>query len=102
MPKVDVLRRLSVFSRISQKLVGLAILVVLLAKPGRPAQNDPKIHDGEAHLVLLEGKVITVDPNDSIAEAIAVKGGRIESDQIKDIRVLMTLIDGKIVWRAGM
>jgi predicted amidohydrolase YtcJ len=68
---------LSVFSRISQKLVGLAILVVLLAKSGRPAQDDPKIHDGEADLVLLEGKVITVDRNDSIAEAIAVKGGRI-------------------------
>src|SRR5690349_16560593 len=77
MPKVDLLRRLSVFSRISQKLVSLAILVVLLAKPGRPAQDDPKIHDGEADLVLWEGKVITVDPNDSIAEAIAVKGGRI-------------------------
>lgn len=57
------------FSRISQKLGGFAILVVLLAKPGRPAQDDPKIHDGEADLVLLGGKVITVDPNDSNNEA---------------------------------
>jgi len=32
---------------------------------------------GEADLVLLEGKVITVDPNDSIVEALAVKNGRI-------------------------
>ncbi|MFB0567143.1 MAG: amidohydrolase, partial [Candidatus Bathyarchaeia archaeon] len=30
-----------------------------------------------ADLVLLNGKVVTVDPKDTIAEAVAVKGGRI-------------------------
>ena len=64
-------------SRIVQTLVPLALLVVLWAPPSRPAQNDPRLHDGEADLVLLDDKIIAVDPSDSIAEAIAVKGGRI-------------------------
>src|SRR2546429_3686672 len=37
----------------------------LWAPPSRPAQNDPRLHDGEADLVLLDGKIIAVDPSDS-------------------------------------
>ena len=77
MPEHYVVPTLSVFSRISRKLLAPAMLLVLWTQPGRSAQNDPRLHDGEADLVLLEGKLITVDPNDSIAEAIAVKGRRI-------------------------
>ena len=32
---------------------------------------------GEMDLILLNGKIITVDPRDAIAEAMAVRGGRI-------------------------
>lgn len=31
----------------------------------------------EADLVLINGKVLTLDPQDTIIEAVAVKGGRI-------------------------
>lgn len=65
------------FPRTVQTFVRLALLAALWAQPARPAQNDPRLRDGEADLVLLDGKVITVDPNDSIAEAIAIKGNRI-------------------------
>lgn len=42
-----------------------------------------------ADLVLLNGKVVTVDPNDTITEAVAVKGGRIvgvgTSEEVKEL-----------------
>jgi hypothetical protein len=35
------------------------------------------VTDIEADLILLNGKIVTVDPSDTIAEAVAVKDGRI-------------------------
>ncbi len=35
------------------------------------------VEDIHADLVLLNGKVVTVDADDSVAEAVAVKGSRI-------------------------
>jgi hypothetical protein len=53
------------------------MIVALWLPLGTAAQDDPRLVDGTADLVLLDGKVITVDPADSIAEAVAVKAGRI-------------------------
>lgn len=55
----------------------LATLALLIAQPLWPAQHTSMVPNGDADLVFIEGKVITVDPRDSIAEAVAVKGGRI-------------------------
>lgn len=44
---------------------------------------------GEADLILLNGKIITVDPKDAIAEAVAVRGGKIVAvGATQDIRAL--------------
>ena len=61
-----------------------------------------------ADLVLVNGKVVTVDPEDSIVEAVAVKNGRIlaigstsevmEPEEIKNVKVLTTIVDGMIVY----
>jgi len=60
---------------------GIVTVFVIVALSVQPcaAEDDPKAGYGAADLVLLDGKVITVDPNDSIAEAIAIKSGRIMS-----------------------
>jgi predicted amidohydrolase YtcJ len=63
--------------QILQKLIGLALLVILSAEPLRPAPQTPASPGDEADLVLFEGKVITVDPSDSVVEGVAVKGGHI-------------------------
>ena len=60
---------------ILRSLVGLAVLVMLWMRPACSSQLDPVCGNGEADLVLLEGKVITIDPNDSVVEAVAVKNG---------------------------
>ena len=55
-------------------LLGLCILLGLGSTSSRPmvaAQATP------ADLVLMHGKVITVDSRDSIAQAVAVTGGKI-------------------------
>ena len=39
--------------------------------------TDPRLIDGAAEIVLLDGKVITVAPDNSIAQAVALKRGRI-------------------------
>jgi predicted amidohydrolase YtcJ len=39
--------------------------------------RDPRLTDGTADLVWLDGKLITVDPADTIAQAVAIKNGRI-------------------------
>lgn len=51
----------------------LAVAVLLSLPSCRSARNDTL----SADLVLINGKIITVDENDSIAEAVAVKGSRI-------------------------
>ncbi len=43
----------------------------------QPAAVSRASADGPADLVLLHGKVITVDRHDSVAQAIAIRGGRI-------------------------
>ena len=52
---------------------GLAWSLTAFGAPG----SNAKLADGTADLVLLDGKVITVDPRDTIAQAVAVKNGHI-------------------------
>jgi predicted amidohydrolase YtcJ len=52
-------------------------LLLSLSAQGAGIAPDPRLADGSADLVLLDGKVITIDPSDTIAQAVAVKGGRI-------------------------
>ena len=59
---------------------GIALAFVALAAlnvVGASVSGDTRLVRGAADLVLLNGAVITVDPQDSIAAAIAVKGERI-------------------------
>ena len=58
-------------------LTAFSLVAMLCAWSVSSASQGPDSPIGEADLVLLEGKVITVDPNDSIAEAVAVKNGNI-------------------------
>jgi len=58
-------------------LTAFSLIAMLCAWPARSASQGVDSRVGEADLVLLEGKVITVDPSDSIAEAVAVKNGNI-------------------------
>jgi predicted amidohydrolase YtcJ len=48
--------------------------------------------DESADLILHNAKVLTVDNNFSVAEAVAIKG-----DQIKNIKPLATIVGGKVV-----
>jgi predicted amidohydrolase YtcJ len=54
-----------------------AVVAMLSTWPISSASRGQDCYFGEADLVLLEGKVITVDPSDSIAEVVAVKNGTI-------------------------
>jgi len=56
----------------------LSAFAVPSSSQGRSA-NDPEDSSRPlaADLVLINGKIITVDPNDSVAEAVAIKGDRI-------------------------
>lgn len=58
----------------------MLLAVVPAYKQGATAPNggsDPRFINGAADLVLLDGKVITVVSDASVAEAVAIKGGRI-------------------------
>jgi predicted amidohydrolase YtcJ len=55
----------------------LALLATLFTQPTQPAQDDPRSRDEAADLVLLDGNVITVDLQNSIADSVAIKDGRI-------------------------
>jgi predicted amidohydrolase YtcJ len=46
-----------------------------------------------ADLVLHNGKIVTADEAFSIHEAVVVKDGK-----ILDVQVLMTIVDGKVVY----
>jgi hypothetical protein len=67
----------SILYPILQQFIGLVILATLSTHPAWLAPQTPASHVDEADLVLIEGKIITVDSNDSIAQAVAVKAGRI-------------------------
>ena len=56
--------------------VGLGVVSVLVAAVVWPT-GAPSHAQTPADLILVNGKVITVDARDSIAEAVAVTGGRI-------------------------
>jgi predicted amidohydrolase YtcJ len=34
-------------------------------------------YEDDADLILINGRILTVDPQDAIAQAVAVRGGRI-------------------------
>ena len=52
-------------------IVGTAVGASLWLDAGRPGAQTP------VDLVLVNGKVITVDASDTVAQAVAVTGGRI-------------------------
>ena len=51
--------------------------VVTVASP--PATSAPTVAAGPADMVLVNGKIITVDAKDTIAQAVAVKDGTIQA-----------------------
>ena len=53
----------------------LLVLCVALALPGLTRSTTPQ--SAPADLILLNGTIITVDPRDSIVEAMAIRDGRI-------------------------
>jgi predicted amidohydrolase YtcJ len=65
------------FLRTFAVLSAVFVIATLWSTPAVSAGNDPRLVDGTADLILLEGKVITVDSADSIAEAVAIKDGHI-------------------------
>jgi hypothetical protein len=66
-----------ILRRILRQFIGLVMLAMLPAHPAWAAPQTPASHGDEADLVLIEGKIITVDSQGSIAQALAVKAGRI-------------------------
>jgi predicted amidohydrolase YtcJ len=66
--------------------------------------DDPRLLDGTADLVLLDGKVITVDAHDTVAQAVAVKAGHIiavgsskEVSQLVGARTQVVRLGGRSV-----
>ena len=65
----------------NDRLFKCALIAALLvggavpAAPRRPPS--PQNREGGADLVLINGKILTVDANDSIAEAVAISNGKI-------------------------
>lgn len=62
-------------NRIRRGATGALLASWLLAPSAAP---DPQAQS-PADLVLLNGRILTVDPDDSIAQAVAVSGGRISA-----------------------
>ncbi len=59
-----------------RRLVGGAVVVVLAVAGAWPGPARPQAQ-APADTILVNGKVITVDGRDTIAEAVAISGGRI-------------------------
>ena len=53
---------------------------------------------GPPDLIVSRGKVITVDPAFRLAEAVAVRDGRIQPGQV----LLMEAMGGGMTWGAGL
>lgn len=59
-----------------------------------------------ADFVLLEGRVHTLDPQDTVAQAVAIGGERIvcvgsDEAQIPQLGSVLTVVGGKIVYQSG-
>jgi len=83
--------------------LALSGLACALAAKGAPA-SAAYLADGTADLVLLDGKVITVDAHDTLAEAVAIKNGRILSvgtskdiSQLIDAHTRVVHLEGRAV-----
>jgi predicted amidohydrolase YtcJ len=50
---------------------------LFLSVPACPGQSSSKINRESGDLILMNGKIITVDTNDSIAQALAIHDGKI-------------------------
>ena len=50
---------------------------LFLSVPACPGQSSSKINPESGDLILINGKIITVDANDSIAKALAIHDGKI-------------------------
>ena len=55
-------------------------------------------HYGNADLIIVNGKVVTVDIDDSVAETVAVKEGVIVKVGSEETKVLMTIIGGEVIY----
>ena len=56
-------------------IAGFGALLVLMWNGGRVAERTSE--QAAADLVLRNGKVVTVDARDSVAQAVAIAGGKI-------------------------
>jgi predicted amidohydrolase YtcJ len=50
---------------------------LFISVPAYPGQSSSKINPESSDLILINGKIITVDANDSIAQALAIHDGKI-------------------------
>ena len=69
-------KRLGVFVRASAKLV-LAVSAILLVTIVFRGNSENVPPSPPADLILLHGKIITVDPHDSVVQALAIRDGKI-------------------------
>jgi predicted amidohydrolase YtcJ len=64
-----------------QRAIGVGLLLVAAAfaspRKGRLAIATPRGAATRADLILIDGKILTVDTNDSVAEALAISGDKI-------------------------
>jgi predicted amidohydrolase YtcJ len=69
--------RPSSFIIVVMTLLFLRSPILLVPRVAAYPGSDPRLTDGAADIALLDGKVITVNSDNSVAQAVAVKGGRI-------------------------
>jgi adenine deaminase len=102
-----------------KRLVGItACSMLLLMSAGASPALDPRLAYGSADLVLMDGKVITVDSLDTVEQAVAMKEGHIiavgTSEEVQRLvgpqteimrldgkSVLPGLIDAHTHWRGS-
>ena len=71
---------MAIFKRLplSVLLIGVLFLALDLSSPWLRAQVPPDAHSqAAADLLLINGKIITVDAKDSVAQAVAIQNGKI-------------------------
>ena len=64
-------------ARLARAVIAYVCLAMTVACTATQAQPQPAATDGPADLLVVHGKVVTVDARFTIAEAVAVRNGRI-------------------------
>jgi predicted amidohydrolase YtcJ len=73
------------------RLLWLAVALFISAVPSSAATNQVKLDEPTPDLVLIHGKILTVDAKDSIAQAVAIRQGKIIAvGSDSDIQTLIT------------